>query len=55
MSATAWPRHPAWEWATVPAGARPTDAPPVKTVVILVHGHNEYEKLGDAAADVEQP
>lgn len=43
------------EAARVPSGGRATDAPPLQTVVILVHGHNEKERLGYETAEIGAP
>ncbi len=41
--------------ARIPATGRPANAPPLQTVVILVHGHNEKERLGYETAEVGPP
>lgn len=41
--------------ARVPASGRLADAPPLQTIVILVHGHNEKERLGYETAEVGLP
>lgn len=46
---------PSADGVRVPLSGRPQGAPRLRTVVILVHGHNEKERLGYETAEIGAP